>query len=235
VLASVHLTIRRWRFLDGPNGHVWLSTAAGTALAYVFTYLLPKLALTQDTIDAFAGPLSGFLRQQAYLLALIGLVTFFAIDRATEHDAPTASRLRLTRSLVLHLLGYSVYSMQLGYLLAELGPSNVAPYAVATVILSLHLMGIDHHIAHRDPIGFTRVLRWAFAASCVAGWAVGAFTHTLDSAVTLSSTFVAGGIIITAIREELADRHSTLWPFFVAVLVAATAIILVQKWQVAAP
>jgi hypothetical protein len=90
VLATVHLTVNRWRFLDGPRSHIWLSTAAGTALAYVFTYLLPKLALTQEKIESLQGPFSGFLRQQAYLLALFGLLAFFAIDKAALFAAAAA-------------------------------------------------------------------------------------------------------------------------------------------------
>ena len=32
-LCAVHITVMHWRFLDGPRGHLWLSVAAGTALA----------------------------------------------------------------------------------------------------------------------------------------------------------------------------------------------------------
>ena len=49
-LCAVHITVKHWRFLDGPHGHAWLSVAAGTALAYVFTYLLPKIAIIQQEI-----------------------------------------------------------------------------------------------------------------------------------------------------------------------------------------
>jgi hypothetical protein len=92
-------------------------------------------------------------------------------------------------------------------------------------------MGIDHHLAHRNPLAYGAVLRWVFAACCLAGWAFGAFTDELGYVLLLSSTFVAGGIIITAIREELSDHHSTLLPFFVAVVLACAAIIAVQNWQ----
>jgi hypothetical protein len=230
-LCVVHLTVPRWRFLDGPRGHVWLSTAAGTALAYVFTYLLPKLAAIQAEIS-WQGPLSGLLRQQAYLLALVGLVTFFAIDKAAARLPPQRS-LVVSRGLVLNILIYGIYSLQLGYLFVSFPRPDAASYALAAAILGLHLMGVDHHIAHRNPLAYGAVLRWVFAACCLAGWALGVFTHELKHLVALSSTFVAGGIIITAVREELSDRHSTLMPFFVAVVLASTAIITVQNWQAA--
>jgi hypothetical protein len=77
------------------------------------------------------------------------------------------------------------------------------------------------------------VLRWVFAACCIAGWAIGALIEQLEHAVMLSNTFVAGGIIVIAIREELRDRHSMLLPFFAAVVLASAGIITVQFWQAA--
>lgn len=229
-LCAVHVTIERWRFLDGPRGHVWLSVAAGTALAYVFTYLLPKLAIIQQEITEFEGPFSGFLRQQAYLLALVGLLTLFSIDKAAAR-MPRETALEWTRGLVLQSVMYGIYSVQLGYLLASFRQPDVATYVLSATILGLHLMGIDHHIARRHPVAFGRVLRWVFVASCIAGWAIGTFTEQLEYAVMLSNTFVAGAIIVIAIREELRDRHSTLWPFFAAVVLAAAGIITVQALQ----
>jgi hypothetical protein len=230
VLCAVHVSVKHWRFLDGPRGHQWLSVAAGTALAYVFTYLLPKLAVVQQEIAEVQGPFSGFLRQQAYLLALIGLVTLFSVDKAAAR-MPRDTNAQWTRGLVLQAVIYGIYSVQLGYLLASFRQPEVTTYVLAAAVLGLHLMGIDHHIAHRHASAFSAVLRWVFAACCIVGWAIGAFTADFEHAVMLSNTFVAGGIIVVAIREELRDRHSTLLPFFAAVVLASAAIIAVQILQ----
>ena len=136
-----------------------LTVAAGTALAYVFTYLMPKIALVQQEITELQGPFSGFLRQQAYLLALIGLLTLFAVDKAAARLLRETGR-TLTRGLLLQIAIYGIYSVQLGYLLASVRQHDVATYVVAAAILGAHLMGIDHHIAHRHPIAFAAVLRW---------------------------------------------------------------------------
>ena len=229
-LCAVHISVKHWRFLDGPRRHLWLSVAAGTALAYVFTYLLPKLAVIQQEIVELQGPFSGFLRQQAYLLALIGLLTLFAVDKAAAR-MPPETKLELTRGLLVQVVIYGAYSVQLGYLLASFRQPDLATYVLAAVILGAHLMGIDHHISHRHPIAFSAVLRWIFVACCIAGWAIGAFTERLEYAVMLSNTFVAGGIIVIAIREELRDQHSKLLPFFAAVVLASAGIITVQTLQ----
>jgi hypothetical protein len=228
-LCAVHVSVKHWRFLDGPRGHVWLSVAAGTALAYVFTYLLPKLAIIQQEIVEFQGPFSGFLRQQAYLLALLGLLVLFTVEKAAER-MPRETDLKLSRGLLLQVVIYGIYSVQLGYLLASFRQPDVATYVLAAVILGAHLMGIDHHIEHRHPHTFSAVLRWAFAACCIVGWAIGVFTDGFEHAVMLSNTFVAGGIIVLAVREELRDQHSTLLPFFAAVVLASAGIITLQFW-----
>jgi len=51
VLMLNQLTIGRWHFLHGSARSPWLSVSAGTAIAYVFVYLLPKLALSQQKLD----------------------------------------------------------------------------------------------------------------------------------------------------------------------------------------
>ena len=50
-LAAIHITIGRWKWLDRTEHSPWLSVSAGAALAYVFVYLLPKIALTQSKLD----------------------------------------------------------------------------------------------------------------------------------------------------------------------------------------
>jgi hypothetical protein len=164
------------------------------------------------------------------LLALIGLVTLFSVDKAAAR-APHGTGVTLTRGLLLQTLIYGIYSVQLGYLLASFRQPDLPTYVIAAAILGLHLMGIDHHLAHRHPIVFSALLRWVFAACCIVGWAIGAFTGRLEYAVMLSNTFVAGGIIVVAIREELADRHARLFPFFAAVVLASAGIIALQLWQ----
>jgi hypothetical protein len=47
-LASVHMFAGRLRFLDVTPRSVWLSSAGGASVAYVFLHILPDLARGQD-------------------------------------------------------------------------------------------------------------------------------------------------------------------------------------------
>jgi hypothetical protein len=229
-LALVHLTIGRWRFLRGPNAPTWLSISAGTALAYVFAYLLPKLGTIQTKL-AGAGTVHTLLRNHAYLLALVGLLTYFFLLWSIERQS-ARPRKTFRRIIALQIIGYSFYSLQLGYLATELPVPGFASYFLVAAVLGLHLMGIDHYLHDWHPQAYDGLLRYFFIAALIGGWVGGILTDWLETAVMYSSTFVAGGIIITAIREELpGSEDGRPGAFFAAVLVACAAILTVQYLQ----
>lgn len=238
LLASVHLTIGKWTILQGPNTSRWLSVSAGTALAYVFAYLMPKLAVIQSQITAADYGWIPWMRNQAYLIALIGLLVYFTVsDRANAGVAADLanSRKRRNTAIALQLVGYSFYSIQLGYLVAHLPEPNIASYALVLIVLGLHLMGIDHHLHERFTRDYQNIIRYALAASIAAGWLIGALTDGFSLVLMLSTTFVAGGIIITAIREEMGHSDSTPGTFVCTVVAAVAAILIVQHVQAPLP
>jgi hypothetical protein len=231
-LVTVHVTVQYWRFLKGPRAAIWLSISAGTALAYVFAYLLPKLAIIQMKItESGWEPVIYFMHNHAYLLALAGLLTFFALERSGG-KVETGNSICFNRQLLLQIVVYGLYNIQLGYLASEMPRPEIASYLLVAVILNLHLMGVDHFILHRNPPAYTRLLRWVYAVAIVLGWSIGQLTTALEYIVVLCGAFVAGGIIIIAIRDEL-PGHPNARPtaFFIAVFAACLAILLVQSWQ----
>ena len=233
-LSFVHLTIHRWRFLQGPAATHWLSFSAGTALAYVFAYLMPKLATIQVKLAPVADASEGFLRQHAYLLALAGLVTFFGLNRYTSTGPSEMANPHVfnNRVVLLQLIGYSLYSAQLGYLVTELSQPGFASYTLVAVILSLHLMGINHHLHHRSPIAYLKMLRYAYTVALFCGWLAGVMTANVGLFIMLTTTFVAGGIIITALREELpreGESHSIA--FYLSIVLSTAAILFAQSMQ----
>lgn len=234
-LAGVHITIGQWRWLHRSEHSAWLSISAGTALAYVFVYLLPKLALTQEKLIMIVSDLwTPVLRNQTYLIALAGLVCFFWLGWADKHieRSNISAPLRSRRILLLHIGGYGVYSLQIGLLVARFPRPDVLTLLLTTIVLGLHLMGVDHGVRKSDPENYDRLLRWVFAGALVLGWCVGAATGEFETLIMLWSAFTGGGIIITAIREELpAGQGTHFLPFLVGVVGASTAIMFVQAVQ----
>jgi len=233
VLMYVHLTVDRWAFLRGKYGKTWLSIAAGTALAYVFTYLLPKLAKLQGKLaDSERGEFFNFLNNHVYLLALFGLLTFFGLAQmANSHDR--AREMQSPWVFVSLLLAFGLYNFQLGYLAAEFHDPGYLSVLLAAVVLGVHIMGINHAIFHQYPVIYRKVLKWVFATAVFIGWAFGMLTSDIVIGMIVCNAFVAGGIIINSLHEELpGGSASNPLAFYLSVLVACCAILLFQHLQV---
>lgn len=93
-------------------------------------------------------------------------------------------------------------------------------------------MGVNHGISERGPIAYRRILRWVFVAATLAGRAAGILTDALHSTSYAISTFIAGDIMITAIRDELPHRDGQRTGVFVlSVIVGTLAILTMQYWR----
>jgi hypothetical protein len=93
-LAAVHLFSGRIRFLSASPRSRWLSAAGGVSVAYVFVHLLPDLAEDQETVREAAGEGFSFLEYHVYLVALMGLVAFYGLERAAKASRGERWRLR---------------------------------------------------------------------------------------------------------------------------------------------
>ena len=234
VLILVHLFVGRVRFLDPKPDSPWLSAAAGTAIAYVFVYLLPKLAVIQvDFGSTLGGPVYTYLRHHVYLVALVGFTFFFWTMWADEFarlglgGRPAGSRPGV---LTLKVVGLTAYCMQMGYLIADVKRPGLVPVMIATGILVFHFLGLDNGFRRHHQELYDNVVRWVFAAAMLAGWLVGALTQVHLVTVGLWSAFVGGGIIITALREELPNEGDTRFvPFLAGVVVTTVLILTVEK------
>lgn len=81
-LALVHLYAGKLRFLEGTPRSIWLSVAGGVSVAYVFVHLLPEVSEVQEVLTEALGSALGFLENHGYLVALVGLVVFYGLERA---------------------------------------------------------------------------------------------------------------------------------------------------------
>src|SRR3954471_10249627 len=94
ILGIVHVVTPRLHFLAGTPRSAWLSIAGGVSVAYVFVHLLPELAEGQETVGRIVGG-EAFAERHVYLIALLGLATFYGLDRLAK-----SSRSKLERAPV---------------------------------------------------------------------------------------------------------------------------------------
>src|SRR5690554_4073189 len=81
-LAIVHLFAGRLVLLSGRPRSLWLSAAGGISVAFVFVYLLPQLAGKQATVREVATRIGlDFLAHHVFVVALVGMIAFFGLER----------------------------------------------------------------------------------------------------------------------------------------------------------
>lgn len=224
LFAAVHVASPWLVFLDRTPRSIWLSTAGGISVAYVFVHLLPELATLSDE-TRHVGP-----ERWIWLLALAGFVAFYGLERLARRHAPRGDDGGGNDVVwALHLGSFAIYNFAIGYLLdgqaQHEGTTGVLTYAVA---LGLHFIVNDRALAAHHDARYRRTGRWVLAAAVLAGWAVGLLGEIPEAAIATAIAVLAGGIVLNVVKEELpAERESRFWAFalgtagYAAVLLAA--------------
>lgn len=79
-LALVHIFSTRLIVLSAIPRSKWLSFSSGMAVAFVFLALIPGMAADQREVLNTVGA-AGFLTKHIYLAGLVGLLTFYGVER----------------------------------------------------------------------------------------------------------------------------------------------------------
>lgn len=230
-LALIHLFVGRMRFMRNVPRQWWLSFAGGVAVAYVFLLLLPKLEGGQPLLEKASEGLLAYLEHHAYLVALIGLLTFYGLGRLAVNsrrarggvgadDVTSAPVFGVT--LALH----AGYNILIGYLLVDdrRGAQGVLLFAVA---MGLHLFVNGYGLYEHHKGSYQRVGRWVLALSLLVGWLLGV-VGDLPGVVTATLTaFLSGGVLMNVFREELpAHYESRFRPFLLGAGLYGTLLLL---------
>lgn len=213
-LALTHLFSGKLRLTPIPRSR-WLSAAGGVSVAYVFVHILPELDRHQAVLEEVELGIISYLEHHVYLIALLGLTVFYGLERIAK-----LSRQRdkndVTSSEVfwLHVASFSIYNALIGYLLLhreEPGITNLLLYSGA---MALHFAVNDSGLREHHKQIYDRVGRWILAAAIVVGWVLGSATEIGEAAIAVLFAFLAGGIVLNVLKEELPEeRESRFWAF----------------------
>lgn len=230
-LAGVHLAAGHLHRVEGARRSRWLSAAGGISVAYVFVHLLPEVARADQAIDRSG--VIGSLERHAYVMALVGLVVFHSLEhlavgsRARSRAAGGADRAS-PRALAVHVASFAAYNALVGYLVVRRpheGPIALVLFAAAVAV---HLAVVDYGLREHHGDGHEHLVRRTLVAALVAGSALGALADLHEAAIGLMLAFLAGGIVLTTIKDEVpGERRSRPAPFvagaaaFAALLLAA--------------
>jgi hypothetical protein len=230
-LAIVHLFSGRLRFLEVFPRSRWLSAASGISVAYVFVHILPDLAEEQEAIREAVGEGFAFLEYHVYLVALIGLAVFYGLDRAAK-----VSRRRNRSSgkedaagsgvFWLHVASFSAYNALIGYLLLHRETPGLWNLILFAFALGLHFVVNDYGLREDHKGLYHRLGRWVLAAAIVVGWVIGLFFEVSEAALAVLFAFLAGGIVLNVLKEELPEERESSFGAFALGAAFYAAILL---------
>jgi hypothetical protein len=206
---ALHLGSRRLEHLPPRTRSLIMSVAGGVAAAYVFLHLLPDLGQYGAAISpALAGNGDGL---GVYLLALLGVLAFFGIERLVVHSEEKSQAAGGEREVGpflfwVHIGVFACNSFVIGMLLVDRAEATVYQ-ALHAVALALHFIANDHALRLRHDRLHQRHGRWALAVAVLLGWAAGVMEAVPAILVNAMFAFVAGGIVFNVFKEELPSER----------------------------
>jgi hypothetical protein len=215
LLALVHMLGGSLRFLRVVPRSRFLSAASGVSVAYVFVHILPDLAQSQENIREAAERAVGFAEHHVYQIALVGMMVFYGLERLANR-----SRARSAASggadttepgvFWIHVSSFALYNALIGYLLLHREKPGLVSLLFFFAAMATHFLVNDFGLRQDHKYRYDRYGRWLLAAAVVAGWAVGAITEVHRAVIAVLFSFLAGGVILNVLKEELPEEQEQL-------------------------
>lgn len=218
-LCLVHLFAGKLRFLEGTRRSIWLSLAGGVSVAYIFVHVLPDLSQAQQVVRRAANGGLGFVEHHVYLIALLGLVIFYGLERAAResrrHNQQENGEDVTTPGVFwLHIGSFAVYNALIGYLLLHREAPDLKSLLLFAFAMALHFVGSDFSLREHHKETYARTGRWILVAAILLGWGIGRVTRIHEAVIAVLFAFLAGGIVLNVLKEELPEeRQSCFWAF----------------------
>lgn len=218
LLALIHIYAGKFKSLKSTPRSRWLSLGSGVSVAYVFVHILPDLSAAQAEFQSSV-EIFDRIEHHIYLLSLLGTLAFYGLERAAKVSRQRSRQEGegdVTQPGVfwLHMVSFALYNALIGYLLVhreEPGLSSLVVYAIA---MTLHFLVNDYSLSEDHKRAYERRGRWILSAAIIFGWVVGTQTTIHEVATAVLFAFLAGGIILNVLKEELPQaRESRFWTF----------------------
>ena len=208
-LALIHLGASRFSLATAAPRSRWLSLAGGASVAYVFVHILPELKKGQDVMVRADLPLE-FLEHHAYIVALLGFVTFYGLERLAVRGEDATTPMVFW----IHILSFACFNALVGYLLLHREQPGMAGLSFFFVAMGAHFLVNDYGLRRHHQAAYNRIGCWLLAGSVLVGYGIGLMTPIHELMLAVLFAFLAGGVILNVIKEELPEEQESLfWAF----------------------
>ncbi len=182
-------------------------------------HLLPELEAAQQAVQEGAEGVVPFVEDHVWLVALLGLALFYGVEQhslsARRQQAQRAGEDVTTGAAFwLSITSFAVYNALIGYLLLRGEAEDVSSLVLFTVALAVHFVVNDFGLREHHKQAYRRVGRWVLLVAVLVGWVVATITAISEAALGLVLAFIAGGVVLNVLKEELpGERQARFWAF----------------------
>lgn len=238
-LAAVHVFAGKILSLRSVPRSQWLSIGGGVSIAYVFVHLLPEIAERQARIAGgaeTANAASAAVQEHLLFVAVLaGFAVFYGLEQfahrsrrqtSSEEVVGDAETRMAASSFWIHVGSFATYNALVGYLLLrrpETGTRSTLLYATA---MGLHFLVNDYGLREHHRDAYEHVGRWILGGAVLAGLAVGYVAAVPELLIGLLLAFLAGGVVLNVIKEELPEERQSRFRAFGAGLVVYTVVLI---------
>lgn len=233
VFILIHISTSYLKVLDKIPRSRFLSISGGVAVSYVFIHILPILGQNQAAIEGLLE--NNFLKSienHIYVIALLGLVIFYGLERMSKASKEKNEKINRSSKGVfwIHLFSTSIYNAVTGYLLVHRRNDSVISLLLFGIAIGLHFFVVDHGLRVYYKEAYDKYGRWTLSFGSLIGFIIGYTTKINELFVSILFAFLAGGIILNILKEELPEeRRSSFISFFLGALVYSALLLLSQN------
>ncbi|MER2001634.1 MAG: hypothetical protein ABS862_03350 [Carnobacterium inhibens] len=216
--ALIHFFSKSMRFADKVPRSKFLSFSAGVAVSYVFVMLLPELKDYQQVLSKeLENSPWQYLENHIYIIALVGLVLFYSLERLVKASQKD-SQFENTSSGVfwIHMSSFFVYNAIIGYLLVQEEFTTLFGLLFYFIALGVHFVTNDWSLRRDHKQIYDQYGRILLTAAILLGWLLGVLTEVNELVLSILQAFIAGGIILNVLKEELPqEQESSIGSFLI--------------------
>ena len=214
--------------------YFWLSFSGGISVSYVFIHIFPELSDAQSDISNMHNPILDYLDYHIYLISLIGFVLFYGLESAARISK--AKNIKNNNNdyaesnvFFVHLISFAIYNFQIGYFLLHRETPGFESLLFFFIAMATHIMVNDYSLRNHFKHYYLNFGRWILSAAVLLGWLCGVFFEVPKLVLNIMFAFIAGGMILNIIKEELPDeRQSKFFGFASGCFVYSVLLLVID-------
>lgn len=188
--------------------------------------------MAQSEISKIQNPILGYLDYHIYLISLIGFILFYGLESlariSKDKNLKSDKKDYAGRNVfLLHLITFSLYNFLIGYFLMDRDTPGIISLLFFFIAMGTHIMINDYSLREHFKHAYMKTGRWILSGALVFGWFCGVIFDVPKLVISIMFAFIAGGMILNIIKEELPNERQSKFLGFATGCVVYTVLLLV--------